>query len=250
MTLLSMPLARLLAASLVAVFLFACSAGHNEPATPQPDDAPENTIQNILVIGDAISKGSGALGEGPDCELGPATDSQADAYPTLVAKALGANVKVLAWSGKGLVHNFDGSEERTISTLLRSLKPSPLPDAEHSPQLILIHVGTHDFHNNDPEPAFSVAYLKLLSELNEKYEGVTILAMFGPMLHGDDAEKARASVRNIVEQLRSNGQENINFVHFETGEDYVPGCAWHPSKAAHEMMADQILGRIMSASAQ
>ncbi len=250
MTLLQMPKGRLLAPSLATAFLFACSAGHNEPALPQTNDAPENTIQNILVIGDSIAKGAGALGEGPDCELGPDTDSQADAYPTRVAKALGANVKVLAWSGKGLVHNFDGSEERTISTLLRSLKPSPLPDAEHAPQLILIHVGTHDFDKYDPEPAFSVAYLKLLSELSEKYEGATILAMFGPMLHGDDAGNAHAAIQKVVTQLRSNGNENIYYMQFETGPKYVPGCAWHPSKAAHEMMADQILGRVMSASAQ
>lgn len=246
MTLLQMPKGRLLAPLLAATFLFACSANHNEVAPPVTNDAPENTIQNILVIGDSISKGAGALGEGPNCELGPDTDSQADAYPTRVAKALGANVKVLAWSGKGLVHNFDGSEEPTISTLLRSLKPSPLPDADEAPQLILIHVGTHDFDNYDPEPAFSVAYLKLLGELSKKYEGATILAMFGPMLHGDDANKAHSAIQKVVAQLRSNGNDNIYYMEFETDAGYVPGCAWYPSKAAHEMMADQILGKIMS----
>jgi hypothetical protein len=86
--------------------------------------------RRIEVIGDSITCGYGVLGfadangNSSDCPAndsngyleGPLEDSD-DSYATLLGQSLSADVSIVAWSGKGVYRNDDGSTTQTVPEL-------------------------------------------------------------------------------------------------------------------------------------
>ena len=70
-----------------------------------PGAAP--ATRRLEVIGDSISAGYGNEGTYP-CQFTSATENQYLSYEALAARALNAELYTEAWSGIGMLHNYDG----------------------------------------------------------------------------------------------------------------------------------------------
>jgi len=119
-----------------------------------PLPAPDHKRQ-IEFIGDSYTVGYGNIARGPNCtrtEVHDLTDSQQAFGPTL-ARAIGADYRVNAFSGFGIVRNYNGSSPgQNLPLIYPRLKPD---DATHldteadpgawRPQVIVINLGTNDF---------------------------------------------------------------------------------------------------------
>ena len=81
----------------------------------------------IEVVGASVSCGYGNLGTAP-CGFTFPTESAFDAYESVAARAVGAELSVVAISGRGVYRNSDGSLTDTMPQIYdRILATSPTP---------------------------------------------------------------------------------------------------------------------------
>jgi lysophospholipase L1-like esterase len=219
-------------------------------ALVSPGRAPARRIE---VIGDSISTGYG--NEGPDktCHFSPETENHYLTYGAIAARAVGAELVTVAWSGKGVFSNR-GSAVDTL--VMPALWKRTLPErddsrwnfAEYQPDAVVVNLGSNDFA---PEVAdyspFDRSYLAFIRDVRATYPTATIFCALGPALSDNWPEgrmaltKARRGVTGAVDALRAHGDARIFFVEFpvQTGANGY-GCDWHPSLRTHELMAAQL----------
>lgn len=246
------------AAAIALAVTPACAAETGEQAVPgrvaevSAIAAPETAAQpwtatSILAIGDSITTGYGALGAGPDCAATEETHSQDTSYAALLAKQLNASLVVDAVSGRGLVHNFGGHSAETAKE--RLLDGGHIRSGEYStlnPSLVIVHLGTNDFFQNDPGTAFDAAYQALLEEIAGAYPDARILSLIGPMLSGEDRTRAAAAIQRAVNAAKSSTGRDISFMqlNYADGAADAIGCEWHPGTGTHVLMSDTIFGKL------
>jgi len=128
-------------------------------STPLP---PQAHARQIEFIGDSLTVGYGNTSPSRTCsnqEIHDTTDSQQGIGPTL-ARAVGADYRVNAYSGFGVIRNYDGtSRGQSMVLLYPRLKPDDPAHLEADtgtwrPQVIVINLGTNDFstalHADEP----------------------------------------------------------------------------------------------------
>ena len=182
---------------------------------------PALSNRHIEFIGDSITNGYGVM-QGDPCN-GNSTNSNADqSFATLTAKALKADYTLIAYSGRGLAKNLDGTDSITHDAnnadnannvmpamFLDTIPPSSTtPTAvawdatQKQPSVVVINLGTNDFswariaHVNggnttgtctdllcNPDEATFVAnYVAFLAQVRAAYPDAYIVATTGPML--------------------------------------------------------------------
>ncbi len=246
-----------LAAALAFAVTPGCAAETGEPALPSlavevPSDASDTPAalqagSTILTIGDSITAGYGALGAGPDCPATEATHSQDASFAALLAGKMNATLVVDAVSGRGLVHNFGGHSADTAKARLLDGGHIRSGDyGELNPSLVTVHLGTNDFFQNDPGPAFDAAYQALLEEIAGAYPEARILGLIGPMLSGEDRTRAVTAIQRAVGAATLSTGRDIGFMELnyaDAAADAI-GCEWHPGTGTHTLMADKIFGTL------
>lgn len=245
------------AAALVLAVTPACAAENGEPASPSlVEEAPSEAgdmpatpqvATTLLAIGDSITTGYGALGAGPDCAATDATNSQDATYAALLAAKMNATLVADAVSGRGLVHNFGGHSAETAKG--RLLDGGHIRSGDYSklkPSLVIVHLGTNDFFQNDPGTAFDAAYQALLEEIARAYPEARILSLIGPMLSGEDRTRAVAAIQRAVSAAARSTGRDIGFMelNYADGAADAIGCEWHPGAGTHALMADTIFGTL------
>jgi len=201
---------------------------------------------SLLVIGDSISTGYGVEGKDTKCGFSADTENQYLTYAAVAARRFDADVISLAFSGKGLVRNFDGHTTATMADIYGRLLPSrnvdaPLPKSD----VIIVHLGSNDFAGGARPDGFVQRYLDLITSLRANAPTAQIYAAIGPMLAGDDLDIALKSINEVVAKRHADGDEKIAAVQF-TDPAGTPsrGCDWHPNEAGQAFMAQQLAQRI------
>lgn len=205
----------------------------------------------VLFIGDSITAGYGVLGASTTCIGTPELQNARLSWASVFARRVGAEAHLVAWSGKGLVRNFNRAEP----LLLPEVEKRALPMAEtlwdaaaFAPDLVVLNVGTNDvgFPNSDPGPEFAEAYQSYLRALRARYPQANIAAVLGPMIPelGGFVSKLRGYIRDgAVDVLRAAGDTRVHFVELDVQSPVNGyGCESHPSKKTAKMMAHR-LGR-------
>lgn len=232
-------LRNIVAFALSLLALLSATAASAQANDPTADGA-------VIAIGDSITLGQGALGPGVDCPLDDRSNSLSASYASKVAEALGAEPEIFAWSGRGLVRNFQDAQAAPISALFKEPETRARLAGIKQARLVLIHVGTNDFYTADPRAAFETAYTDLLTDMSTRYPDATLVGMVGPMLSGDDFEHHRAAVVGAMSAFRERTGRNailVDLSHLAKGAESF-GCQWHPSAAQHQAMADAVLSAI------
>lgn len=74
---------------------------------------PARKQRQIQIIGDSITCGFGIEGSVEDTVHNTATENPSKAYSVLTARALDADVEIVAWNGKGVFSSYIGEEAET-----------------------------------------------------------------------------------------------------------------------------------------
>jgi len=114
--------------------------------------APLNRSRQIEFIGDSLTVGYGNTSAFSQCtpeQVFETTDSQ-QGFGPLIAKHFDADYQVNAFSGLGMVRNYDGREHPKYHMPMlydRVLfdDPSPVSQPDWHPQVIVIGIGGNDF---------------------------------------------------------------------------------------------------------
>jgi len=214
-------------------------------AIPLPAPAP--AARSIEFIGDSHSVGYGNTSRGRTCsnqEVHDLTDSQ-QAFGPLLARRLGADYRVVAYSGFGIVRNYNGSSAGlNLPTLYSRLKPD---DAAHletdagdwHPQLIVINLGTNDFSTplhageawaNDAalRADYRTKYIAFARMLMRKQPQAHLILMGGDSFYGE--------VQQIAAALNQDSPGRVLTLH--VGPMELTACNYHPSLKDHQMNAD------------
>jgi lysophospholipase L1-like esterase len=218
--------------------------GFDVAASAQLPSSPLAT-RRLEVIGDSISAGYGNEGTNP-CQFTSATENHYLSYEALAARALNAELYTEAWSGIGMLRNYEG----TTTDVMPIRYPRTLPEraastwdfAKFIPHAVVINLGTNDFAKGDPGAAFQSAYLKFVSDLRVRYPSARFFLALGPMLSAADYPKAAAYLKAVIAERATAGDKNLALLEFgiqDANADGI-GCDYHPSLKTHQKMADKL----------
>jgi lysophospholipase L1-like esterase len=206
--------------------------------------------RRIEIVGDSISCGYGIEGTSTSCHFSASTENHYLSYGAVLARQLDAEVSTIAWSGRGVVKNYNGELGDKMGLLYQRVLPeSTSSQWSRTPanDVVIVNLGTNDY-STDPDPeanAFIDAYVSLLEEVRRNNPHALILCTIGPMLAGRDLELAESSIGTAVERRNAVGDKRAEAYRLQTRNEN-PGCDWHPGIATHQRVALELAGRIKS----
>lgn len=218
--------------------------------------APAPRDLQLELIGDSYTVGYGNTSTSRECtstQLTRTTNTDVS-FGALTAKTLGADYQVNAFSGRGMVRNYGGSDAgssyRThyARTLPVDASTASGPAAGWDPDAVVIGLGINDFSTavGSGEPwttaslreAWVDAYHGFLDTLRERYGDDTYLVVTGTYVHtGTDLPDL---AQRVVAERNAAGDDRVRYFYYgNEGLDYG-GCDWHPSAADHRVIAGKL----------
>ncbi|MFJ8046920.1 SGNH/GDSL hydrolase family protein [Streptomyces luteogriseus] len=212
---------------------------------------PAARSRQIEFIGDSLTAGYGNLSTSRDCDgeqLKRTTNADVS-YGALTARGLRADYQLNAYSGQGMVRNYNGgSPEVNYRTFYdRALLNVPGDVWQNPgtwrPQLVVVNLGTNDFSTpvNPGEPwtdeslaaAYRSAYSGFLAKLRQRYGASTTLLAVGTGAFAGHVE-------HVVRERTGADDPRVRYWPLDTtGLDYT-GCHWHYSARDHRLLADRL----------
>ena len=224
--------------------------------------------RQIEFIGDSDMTGYGIRSTTRTCtqdEVRLLSDAQI-AYPALLAKALRADYQVNAISGRGMIRNYGGGGENSISAVYANILPDLGPDAEQTPyldqswqpQIIVVALGDNDFStpllpsekwpsNTSLIDDFETSTKDFLTTLHHTNPNAAlILVQFdGTIL--TDAEKQRLTslqISGLPQMATAIGFRSVDTVSMAAQAPERSACDYHASKADQQRRADWLAAYI------
>lgn len=209
---------------------------------------PTPKTRRIEIVGDSITCGYGNEGADTSCTFSPETENHYLTYGAIAARTLEAELSTVAWSGKGVMYNYDTDTTNPMPTLYGRTLPDDANsqwDFSVKPDAVVINLGTNDYSTEgDPTTEqFRDAYVALVGQVRAGAPDAFILCTNGNMLYGDDLDAARAGIHAAVDAVIAGGDENIAAWDMDVPND-DPGCDWHPNLNAHQLMADALVAEL------
>jgi hypothetical protein len=219
--------------------------------------APRARHRQIEFIGDSYTAGYGNLSDTRDCtgdEVNRTTNADLS-FGARTARRLNADYQLNAFSGRGMVRNYNGGEPGTdyrtyYGRALLNTDGDVWRDPRWRPQLVVVGLGINDFSTAinpgeqwTPETlaaAYRTAYHGFLDRLRARYGKRTTIVVSATDVAGTTALADAA--RQIVGERNDRGDGRVHYWYYPgTGLDYG-GCHWHPSSRDHELIADRLTG--------
>ncbi len=217
---------------------------------------PSARGRQIEFIGDSYTAGYGNMSESRDCtgdQVNRTTNANLG-FAALTARRLNADYQINAFSGRGMVRNYNGGEP---GTSYRTYYDRALLAVEGNewdrprtwrPQLVVIGLGINDFSTaiNPGEPwtpeslaaAYHDAYQAFLDKLRAQYGPRTTIVVSATYVYNSTMMAELA--QRIVQERNSAGDSRIRYWYYsEAGLDYL-GCHFHPSAHDHEVVAGRL----------
>lgn len=227
-------------------------------------DAPKHNSRRIEFIGDSFTVGYGVEGHVSDQEDHVfETTNASKSYAFLLADGYKANFQVNAFSGRGLVRNYDNIvSEWKIPRLYQYTVPGEAPvdvaklsnPADSSklmwnfedfhPQVIVVFLGINDFQGNPPygdKGEFKKTYAEMLNKLRSAHPGVKFLLVSTKIWPNDDLTP---TVKQVYDAEIAAGKKDVEFVTVQTVNEGLHG---HPNEPSQKELADTlrpIIGRL------
>jgi lysophospholipase L1-like esterase len=208
---------------------------------------PPPVGRRIEIVGDSITAGYGNEGIDP-CGFSAFTENHYMTYGAIAARALGAELHMIAWSGKGVVHNYGGDVFETMPELYDRAVPTEPGDwsFEWQPDVVVVNLGTNDFntHADPPAELFVGTYVEFAARLRSVYPQAFIL-LLQPTLVGAEAVMVQGYIEDVVSQRHADGDAAIAYANVNV--DWIgAGCNNHPTVATHEGMAERLVDALQS----
>ena len=216
-------------------------------------DPPKESGRRIEFIGDSYTLGFGmessvreADGLDEDSLVLYTTNAYA-AFGPVLARSLGADYQLNAFSGKGLVRNINGIDpgkpfgyfyDYTLLSQRNTLGQSSLWNfSSWHPQVIVIGLGINDFQANPPYAdslTFDRVYSSLLDALRARHPGVRFVLCATAVW---PTNALIPHIQSIVASQRTTGHLDVTY--FEYGAEKT-GLWWHPDVHDHAEIARQL----------
>ncbi|WP_157313923.1 SGNH/GDSL hydrolase family protein [Chitinibacter sp. GC72] len=223
--------------------------------------APTPPQRKIEFIGDSFTAALANLSNKRDCsdaEISSSTDIS-QGFAIQLSRQLGAQWQTNAMSGMGLIRNWNGNlpdrDFRTYYARQLQTDASSKPDNHWQPQLVVIGLGVNDFSTpvNPGEQRsteqrakdFQAAYRELIKTLNARYKTPHIIVT-AMKLWPDDQQ--RPNVRAVVDAEQAAGNQRIHYLQLEAMQ--LSACQWHPNRADHRQVMQQLLDKIAAIKMQ
>lgn len=210
---------------------------------------PPARLHRLELIGDSISTGYGNEGADSSCSFEARTQNHWLTYGAIAARNLAAELVTVAWSGKGVIYNYDEDKNQPLPELYARAVPS---DAQSSwdfgkwqPEVVVINLGTNDFSTgNDPaQLLFVEAYKDFLAQLRDNYPNAWIMCLVPTLLGGTDLSTARDYITQVVAQINAAGDSRVVLRTLQFQQQGA-GCDYHPSLATHASMAESLTAQL------
>ena len=208
------------------------------PSAPKPE-------LKIEFIGNSITCGYGIEDDNPNNGFSYDTENHTMTYAHKAARALNADVNIVARSGIGIYRNYGGPKEGDAKTMPLEYDYTQLYDYDnkwdHSqfhPDIICINLGTNDTSEDNYDISlYEKHYRDFLAHLRTLHHDAKIVLLTGAMLQG----QALADVKTVLDRLASEDDMIYRFdMSPQTGE-LGYGADWHPSARQAEKMADELI---------
>jgi hypothetical protein len=174
-------------------------------------------------------------------------------FGALTARQLNADYQINAYSGKGMVRNYNGGDpgtdygtyyDRALLNVDGDVWQKP---GAWRPGLVVVDLGTNDFSTsiNSSEPwtaqtladAYRSAYNSFIDKLRARYGSDTMIVVAGTSLFGDKAQQ-------VVKDRNGRGDDRVHYWYVDdAGLDFL-GCDWHYSARDDRLIADRLAGFI------
>jgi lysophospholipase L1-like esterase len=210
-------------------------------------DPPPGPARLIEVIGDSITCGYGTLGALADTDCFP-TESVWDAWGSVAARTLGAEVSTVCASGRGVVQNYDGTTIGTVPLLYPltlANSDTPVWDFHIEPDAVVINLGTNDINKGDPGAPFTQTYQTLLQTVRTNYPHTYIIAILGPLLSGGNLAIIQGYIQAAVQAQNAAGDTRVEyFDQIQPQPSSAFACQYHPNATEQMVMGTQVAGEI------
>jgi lysophospholipase L1-like esterase len=211
---------------------------------------PPPAARRIEMIGDSITAGYGVLGADSSCVFSPETENESLAWGALAAKELNAVHTAIAWSGIGLVQNYEGETTdempdrygRALATDAASAWTANL----FEPDVIVIALGTNDLsgEGDDPGDAFQTKLVEFLTTIRAAHANSQIVLASSPMLEGQNKADQERYFQGAID-ARKAADPKISLLKIDTITDAEGfGCDYHPSKVTQARMATALVAHV------
>jgi lysophospholipase L1-like esterase len=210
-------------------------------------DPPSGPARLIEVVGDSITCGYGTLGALADTDCFP-TESVWDAWGSVAARSLGAEVSTICASGRGVVQNYDGSTIGTVPLLYPltlANSDTPVWDFHIQPDVVVINLGTNDVNKGDPGTAFTQTYQTFLQTIRANYPDAYIIAIIGPLLSGGNLTLIEGYIQAAVQAQNAAGDSRVEFFdQIQSQPTSAFACQYHPNPTEQTLMGTQVATEI------
>ncbi len=209
---------------------FYIPASETALAAPQQDRA-------IEFIGDSFTAGYGNTSSKRECtqdEVWSTTDSQ-QAWGPLVARHYDADYRMNAYSGFGIVRNYNGVAPHRSLTKFYPFglfdEATPADDNGWNPDVIVIALGGNDFSTPlnpgerwTSEDALTADYIATYVTFVQSLRATHPDARFVLVTYGED--RVRSALGVILDRLKQSGETRADVL--DVGGDFArTGCDWH-----------------------
>ncbi|GAA1998208.1 SGNH/GDSL hydrolase family protein [Microbacterium pumilum] len=206
--------------------------------------APTAWVRRLEVIGDSISTGYGNEGAFGCVGYSVSTQNHWKSYEGLASRAKRAELVTLAWSGKGLYRNYDGTTAATGETMpelyLRTIPTDPTSVwgfTTDIPHVVLINLGTNDWNHGDPGSVFTSTYVSFIRAVRAHYPSAKIIVALTPMGSSTQRAQIKSRLLGIVSTMNTAyADANVSYLDL-TSQGANRGCNSHPNLIHHETMS-------------
>lgn len=213
--------------------------------------APELPKLKFEFIGNSITCGFGIEGAGPKEKFRYATQNQYYTYEAITSRNLNAQCLLVARSGIGVYRNC-GGKALGDKGVMPDMYPYTLfggrgekwDFSRYTPDVVCVNLGTND----TSAPKYYVdslynGFMRFYRTLRSHYPKAKIVFLTGTMIRkGSQREQnLNGTLDRVAEAARKEG-DNLVYRFDMTPED--GSCGWgscyHPSKARHAKMAEEL----------
>jgi lysophospholipase L1-like esterase len=208
-------------------------------------------VRRMEFIGNSITCGYGNEGTNKECKFSAVTENNYMAYGAITARALNAAYCMVAFSGKGIYKNYDGTTEETLPMIYdRTLtfdENIKWDFKKYIPDVVVINLGTNDFaHSNPDSAAFVSRYYEFVKTIRKNYPQAYIFCINGPMMSdqwpiGSKAlSTLKRYVNGMVDQFNKSGDGKVYSFYLSQQGSFGYGCDWHPNVRQHIKSAGEL----------
>jgi lysophospholipase L1-like esterase len=145
--------------------------------------------KKIEFIGDSLTCGYGCEEPDPDKNFRAQTENFLGSFAAVTAKNLDAEYHVVAWSGRGVIRNWDDAQVRVMPDLFKYTIPESGEKWDFSrwqPDIVVINLGSNDYGQGPvDEEDFIQSLVDLLKILRDNYGKVPVIFPLGCALSND-----------------------------------------------------------------